>query len=82
MVLFFIFYPYQIKIINRQTSEPVQGPDEQGEICIKSPQCFKGYLNQGDLLKGIVNCLDGARSQSHTTVPIWTFTFHKKSSCV
>ena len=35
----------QVKIINRQTGENVQGPDEQGEICIKSPQCFKGYLN-------------------------------------
>ena len=34
----------QIKIVNRQTAEPVQGPDEQGEICVKSPQCFKGYL--------------------------------------
>lgn len=34
----------QIKIISRQTSEPVQGPDEQGEICVKSPQVFKGYL--------------------------------------
>ena len=35
----------QVKIKNRLTSEPVQGPDEQGEICVKSPQCFKGYLN-------------------------------------
>jgi len=35
----------QIKIINRITSEAVEGPDEQGEICVKSPQCFKGYLN-------------------------------------
>ena len=35
----------QIKIKNRLADEPVQGPDEQGEICIKSPQCFKGYLN-------------------------------------
>ena len=39
----------------------MQGPDEQGEICIKSPQCFKGYLNQGNLLKGIDNCLDQMR---------------------
>ena len=23
----------------------MEGPDEQGEICVKSPQCFKGYLN-------------------------------------
>ena len=36
----------QIKIVNRLTDEPVQGPDEQGEICVKSPQCFKGYLNE------------------------------------
>jgi len=35
----------QIKIINRQTETNVEGPDENGEICIKSPQCFKGYLN-------------------------------------
>ena len=34
-----------MEIINRQTSEAVEGPDEQGEICVKSPQCFKGYLN-------------------------------------
>ena len=38
----------QVKIVNRLTDEPVQGPDEQGEICIKSPQCFKGYLNEND----------------------------------
>lgn len=35
----------QIKIRNRQTNEPVGGPDEQGEICIKSPQNFTGYFN-------------------------------------
>ena len=29
----------------RQTETNVEGPDENGEICIKSPQCFKGYLN-------------------------------------
>ena len=38
----------QIKIINRQTSDLVQGPDEHGEICIKSPQCFQGYLDQSE----------------------------------
>ena len=39
----------QIKIINRQTGQPVNGHDEQGEICIKSPQLFIGYLNQPQL---------------------------------
>ena len=45
----------------------MQGPDEQGEICIKSPQCFKGYLNQGNLLKGIDNCLDRMRQMLTNT---------------
>lgn len=36
----------QIKIISRQSNENVGGPDEQGEICIKSPQTFIGYLNE------------------------------------
>jgi hypothetical protein len=40
---------FQIKIINRQTGQSVNGPDEQGEICIKSPQCFIGYLDNKDL---------------------------------
>ena len=33
-----------VKIINRQTNELVASPEEQGEICIKSPQNFIGYL--------------------------------------
>ena len=36
----------QIKIINRLSNECVSGADEQGEICIKSPQCFIGYLGE------------------------------------
>eukprot|EP00095_Tigriopus_kingsejongensis_P001553 maker-scaffold137_size321222-snap-gene-0.10 protein:Tk01553 transcript:maker-scaffold137_size321222-snap-gene-0.10-mRNA-1 annotation:"4-coumarate-- ligase-like" len=36
----------QVKIINRQSNENVEGPDEQGEICIKSAQNFIGYLNE------------------------------------
>eukprot|EP00094_Tigriopus_californicus_P002372 TCALIF_02290-PA protein Name:"Similar to 4cl2 Probable 4-coumarate--CoA ligase 2 (Dictyostelium discoideum)" AED:0.08 eAED:0.08 QI:10/0.81/0.83/0.91/0.90/0.83/12/272/929 len=36
----------QIKIISRQSNENVGGHDEQGEICIKSPQTFVGYLNE------------------------------------
>ena len=39
----------QIKIINRQTGQPVNGHDEQGEICVKSPQSFLGYLNHDQL---------------------------------
>ena len=40
---------FQVKIINRQTGQPVNGPDEQGEICVKSAQCFIGYLNRQDI---------------------------------
>ncbi|XP_040580808.1 probable 4-coumarate--CoA ligase 1 isoform X2 [Lepeophtheirus salmonis] len=35
-----------IKIISRQDGNPVDGPDQQGEICVKSPQCMLGYLNK------------------------------------
>lgn len=42
-------YFLQIKIISRQTGLPVGGPDEQGEICVKSPQCFLGYLGKSEL---------------------------------
>ena len=35
----------QVKVINRLSGQPVKGPDEQGEICVKSPQNFVGYLN-------------------------------------
>ena len=45
----------QIKIISRQTGQPVNGPDEQGEICIKSPQCFIGYLDRQDLTNQVSN---------------------------
>ncbi len=38
----------QIKIVNRQSNAAVEGPDEQGEICVKSPQNFIGYLNQNN----------------------------------
>ena len=31
----------------------VNGPDEQGEICVKSPQCFIGYLNQTEKNKDV-----------------------------
>ena len=34
----------QIKIVNRQTNEPVGGADEQREICVRSPQNFIGYF--------------------------------------
>ena len=33
----------------------VNGPDEQGEICVKSPQCFIGYLNQTEKNKDVNN---------------------------
>ena len=46
---------FQIKITNRQTGHPVNGPDEQGEICIKSPQCFLGYLDRPDLNNSVSN---------------------------
>ena len=36
---------YQIFLCS---GEAVNGPDEQGEICVKSPQCFIGYLNQSE----------------------------------
>ena len=39
------FKKYCKIIIFRQTETNVEGPDENGEICIKSGQCFKGYLN-------------------------------------
>jgi len=39
----------QIKVINRQTGQQVNGHDEQGEICVKSPQLFIGYLNHPEL---------------------------------
>lgn len=42
----------QIKIVNRQSGDTVGGPDEQGEICIKSAQCFLGYLGE-DNNKGL-----------------------------
>ena len=35
----------QIKVKNRLSGDAVSGPEEQGEICIKSPQNFLGYLN-------------------------------------
>jgi len=35
-----------VKIRSRQSDENVEGPDEQGEICVKSPQCFTGYLGK------------------------------------
>merc|ERR1712212_760798 len=42
-----------IKIVSRQTGQAVNGPDEQGEICVKSPQCFIGYLKQPEKNKSI-----------------------------
>ena len=36
----------QIKIINRQSNEAVGEANEQGEICVKSAQCFLGYLGE------------------------------------
>ena len=38
----------QIKITNRQSGDPVGGPEEQGEICVRSPQNFVGYLHCPD----------------------------------
>ena len=38
----------QIKIVSRQSGDPVEGPDYQGEICVKSPQTFIGYLGENN----------------------------------
>ena len=38
----------QIKIVSRQSGDPVEGPDYQGEICVKSPQTFIGYLGESN----------------------------------
>ena len=35
------------------SGQAVNGPDEQGEICVKSPQCFLGYLNQAEKNKEV-----------------------------
>ncbi|CAH1174245.1 unnamed protein product [Phaedon cochleariae] len=40
----------QIKIIDEQTGE-ILGPNEQGEICVKSPYAMIGYLNDDDSSK-------------------------------
>merc|ERR1719369_1760013 len=34
------------KVIDRQTSQPVSGPDLQGELCVKTCQLLPGYLGQ------------------------------------
>ena len=36
-----------------RTGQAVNGPDEQGEICVKSPQCFIGYLKQPEKNKSV-----------------------------
>ena len=35
------------------SGQAVGGPDEQGEICVKSPQCFIGYLNKDEKNKEV-----------------------------
>ena len=40
-------------IIFLNKGSAVNGPDEQGEICVKSPQCFIGYLNQTEKNKDV-----------------------------
>ncbi|WP_174727059.1 AMP-binding protein [Mesobacillus harenae] len=37
----------ELKILSLETGEPV-GPDEKGEIVLKNPGVFKGYLNRPD----------------------------------
>ena len=46
-----------IKITNRQSNEPVAGPDEQGEIWIKSSQVFVGYLHDRNKNKHVSTLL-------------------------
>ena len=48
-----------LKIVNRQTNQPVGGAEEQGEICVKSPQNFIGYLgsqeNKTVTIRGLIH---------------------------
>ena len=37
---------YIIQVVDRQTGQPVTGPDLQGELCVKTCQLLPGYLGQ------------------------------------
>merc|ERR1719228_982136 len=38
------------KVVDRQTGQPVSGPDLQGELCVKTCQLLPGYLGQEEPL--------------------------------
>ena len=37
---------YIVQVVDRQTGQPVTGPDLQGELCVKTCQLLPGYLGQ------------------------------------
>lgn len=57
----------QIKIVDRQSGTPVTGHDEHGEICVKTPQSFIGYLHCPELNDKVV------------WHPFWSYEFSYKS---
>ena len=73
----------QIKVKNRLSGDAVSGPEEQGEICIKSPQNFLGYLNAPNTpppdlqqkVKGVIifryflHCSRSATLKEHSKTP-------------
>jgi len=36
------------KVVDRQTGQPVSGPDSQGELCVKTCQLLPGYLGEDE----------------------------------
>lgn len=45
----------QVKILDRDTGESL-GPNAIGEICIKSPQLFAGYMNNDEANDSAYDC--------------------------